>query len=130
MTQTKIIFKPAIMRTMASNRRSVTLPNRRLPYSAPIYPPTIAAPAQIGMELGKNATLERCPIRPAIELAKINAADTPDVCRVSAQPINSNSVLKNIPPPMPVSPESNPMPTPEMSANQSGNVLTITGAVA
>jgi hypothetical protein len=48
----KISFAPATTRTTPSTRRKVGVPMRRLPSSAPISPPTITAPAQIGSWAG------------------------------------------------------------------------------
>ena len=52
------------------------------------------------------------PIRPAIELTKIKAALIPEVVRVLAQPEKSMMGERNIPPPVPVRPESPPINPP------------------
>ncbi len=49
------------------------------------------------------------PIRPAMELTRIKAALIPDVVRVLAQPEKSMMGERNIPPPVPVRPESPPI---------------------
>jgi len=49
------------------------------------------------------------PIRPAIELTRINAALIPDVVRGLVQPEKSMMGERNIPPPVPVRPESPPI---------------------
>jgi hypothetical protein len=123
LAQANIILNPAIINTTPRSRRRVVLPNRLLPYSAPRYPPTTAATAQRGIVAGNAATLERCPSKPAMEFARINAAETPEVSRASAHPMNNKSGLKNIPPPVPVRPDNNPIPTPEVNAAQRGMAL-------
>src|SRR5881409_33090 len=69
---------------------------------------------------GTCARLEKCPRRPAIELTNMNGAATPDVARVSAQPIDKSSGLRKIPPPTPVRPDRNPIAAPHASAAHMG----------
>ena len=49
------------------------------------------------------------PIRPAIELTRIKAAQIPEVVRVLAHPEKRMMGERNIPPPVPVRPESPPI---------------------
>src|SRR5436305_8161756 len=58
----------------------------------------------------------------------MNAAATPDICRVSAQPARSTRGLRKIPPPTPVMPDSSPMPAPSATARGTGTGLTSAGA--
>ena len=118
--QEKISFAPATSKTTPSRRRNVGVPSRRLPSSAPISPPSTTAPAHIGNCAGTWLRLDGLPARPASELTRMNAAATPPVSRVSAQPMNSRSGLRKMPPPVPVRPASSPIPAPQTIATSVG----------
>src|ERR1041385_2704401 len=122
---TPIIFAPATARTTASILRISGLVNRRLPYSAPNQPPTSTAPTRIPVCHGSEIDLTmNAPASPAIELTRMKGAATAEVCLVPAQPAISSSGLRKMPPPTPVSPESNPRPPPMSMASASGGSRT------
>jgi len=75
------------------------------------------------MAPGNEATLEGWPESPAIEFTKINAADTPDVCRVSAHPIKSSKGLKNNPPAYTREPREPPHTDPRYQGHPEKNRL-------
>jgi hypothetical protein len=58
-----------------------------------------------------------------MELTRMNAAEAPDVGRVPTQPVNNSSGLRKMPPPVPVSPASNPMTPPEATAGAVGMLM-------
>lgn len=82
-------MKPATIRTKASSLRRFALARRLLPNSAPIKPPRIAAGARTKIKLGSDPILETLPSRPAMELARIKAADTPEACLVAPSPLRA-----------------------------------------
>jgi hypothetical protein len=63
-----------------------------------------------------------------MELARINAADVPDVGRVPAHLVNSSRGLRKIPPPVPVSPDSSPITPPEAIAGAVGTLMPLSAA--
>ena len=68
-------------------------------------------------------TLDRCPSKPAAELLRLIAADKPKVSLVPAHPIDSSNGLNTMPPPIPVNPDSSPIPTPSSKAIDRGGGL-------
>src|SRR5438445_8161755 len=76
----------------------------------------MAAPANGSTRLGIERVALRLPIRPAIELTKINMAEMAEAVFVRAQCMKITSGVKKIPPPVPVRPESKPSPAPTPNA--------------
>jgi hypothetical protein len=74
-------FSPAITSTAASALRIPLLWSLRLPSSDPIKPPTAAATAHTGRALGRYRILAKLPASPAMEFARMKAAEVPDVGR-------------------------------------------------
>src|SRR2546429_8422935 len=68
------------------------------------------------------------PAGPAIEFNKINNEKTADACFVFAQLEKSKRGVRKIPPPVPVSPERNPMPEPTARAADNGGGVTAGGS--
>ena len=68
--------------------------------------------AAVGFESSK-------PAKPAKELSKINKTDTAAAPRVLHQRVNSNSGVRNMPPPVPVKPANKPSNPP--AKNNNGN---------
>ena len=60
--------------------------------------------------------MPRLPVRkppsPAIELTRMNNAETAAACRMCAHRQTSNNGVRKMPPPVPVRPERSPMPAP------------------
>jgi hypothetical protein len=54
-------------------------------------PPVKAAPSHTGNPAGSAAKLIEVPANPAIELTRMNTAETPEVMRVRAHPVNSRN---------------------------------------
>ena len=65
---------------------------------------------------GSVPPCEMNPKRPDIELVKINKADTAAACFIVAQPNNSKTGLKIIPPPIPNKPDKKPIKAPNPNA--------------
>lgn len=61
-------------------------------------PPIMAAVSHNGIAAGRDCMLAKLPARPAAELTRMKAAETPPVLRVSAHPVKIRSGLKKIPP--------------------------------
>ena len=84
----------------------------RLPNCEPRVPAITAATARIQAKFGTARPLEMYPARPAIELTRMNKAETAAALRIDAQRQNRSSGVRKIPPPVPVRPERKPMPAP------------------
>ena len=63
------------------------------------------------------------PKSPEIELNRINAAAVPDAPFIVVHPKKTINGDKNMPPPVPVRPEINPIKVPANKANQKFTVL-------
>ena len=70
--------------------------------------------------MGRALSPDTFPARPAREFTKMKAAETPADSFAPAQFLNSNSGVRKMPPPDPVSPESSPIPAPDARAEGSG----------
>lgn len=60
---------------------------------------------------------------PAMEFARINGAEMPEAWRVPVQPKKSKRGVRNIPPPVPLKPDSKPMAPPTKRAVYGEGVL-------
>ena len=103
-------------KTKAKTVRKVGVLNFLLPKYAPAIPPIIAAISINEEDVGKVPPFVTNPKRPAIELTKINNAETAAVCFMVAHPKRSSTGLKIIPPPIPISPDINPITAPMNNA--------------
>jgi len=111
-------------RTVASKIEMVRTGNLRLPKCEPIAPPMIAAAERMNANAGMDCLALTKPARPAIEFTKMNNAETADACFVFAHLENRRRGVRNIPPPVPVRPERNPIPEPTASAAGKGGGAT------
>ena len=112
----KINFVPAIRRTVARKSEIARTARCLLPRCDPMVPPMIAAAARKRPSEGIERTFVKYPTSPAIEFTQMNSAETAAACRMCAHRQNSNNGVRNIPPPVPVSPERNPRPAPALIA--------------
>ena len=83
-----------------------------LPTYDPMVPPTTAEIAIGNAKKGNCFVPEIFPRRPAMEFTKMKPAETADAVFVRDHFIKTNSGVKNIPPPTPVTPERKPRPAP------------------
>ena len=88
-----------------SGARSDARPGRCRPARQRPPPPPRGAGRQASAS-GEGAF----PSSPAVEFTRMKAADTPPVSRISAQLAKISRGLRKMPPPVPVRPESRPMP--------------------
>src|SRR5579859_2978987 len=91
-----------------------------VPKVVPSRPPRITATIYKGNSGGSEQTVARLPSSPAIELPKMKSAAMPDVVRRSDHDIKIMTGDKKMPPPVPVSPDRNPMPIPMRMLSQIG----------
>ena len=110
--QENISFAPAMTRTNPSACRSRCAGSRDRPSWVPTSAPMTTAPTKYGSSGGSCPTLVRFPARPAIETHRMKPADMPDVFRTASHPKNRISGLRKMPPPVPVRPDSAPIPAP------------------
>ena len=108
----KISLHPARTRTIARIIEIMRTGKCRLPNCEPRVPAITAATARIQAKFGTARPLEMYPTKPAIELTRMNKAETAAALRIDAQRQNRSSGVRKIPPPVPVRPERNPMPAP------------------
>ena len=88
-----------------------------MPSWVPIKTPPRTAKAYKNIAFGIKLTEVIFPKRPDIELNKINAAAVPEAPFTLVQPKKTINGDRKIPPPVPVSPEINPIMTPANSPN-------------
>ena len=82
--------------------------------------PRSTAAAKSGKSGGSAFTEAMLPRSPSTELQRMNTAATPDAVRVSDQVRKSRSGDRKMLPPVPVSPESQPIAAPASTAIHSG----------
>ena len=109
-------LNPAIASTIANSFLINVCENRRLPRYEPTAPPDTAATTNGSANKGSCLVLLMLPRRPEIELTRINSAETADAVFVFAQRIKISKGVRNMPPPVPVNPESSPSPAPTYRA--------------
>ena len=101
-----------MINTMASKYFKIFWLNFREPKYAPQIPPINAMITYANMSLLKCIPLVTCPANPDNEFTKMNRALTAAVRFMSAH-FNSNNIGdKMIPPPIPISPDKNPITAP------------------
>ncbi len=86
--------------------------NFLLPKKEPNIPPIITEIASGAETAGSENVEEKIPAKPAIEFTKINGAEIAAAVFVFAHFKKIKSGVKNIPPPTPIRPESNPRAAP------------------
>ena len=102
-------MQAAITITSPRNRKRILGGSFRIPNWLPRNPAKATMGTQRKIASGIKWVEAMHPIRPAMEFTRIKAALIPDVVRVLAQPEKSMMGDRNIPPPVPVRPESPPI---------------------
>ena len=108
----KINLIPAIINTTPNDFFTPSSIKYLIPNWVPMSAPNITANEYKQISEGKDLTMEMLPNKPAVELNKINKAAVPYAPFTEVQPRNTIKGDKNIPPPVPVKPDINPINNP------------------